>query len=251
MCQIIHCLTKKNAIMDSSNKKRALIGLIFIALGAALLVSLFNISIFGFFLPRIVFSWPLILILLGIIFMVNDKNRSTGVILFAIGTFFLVRNHFDLDWVFMMKILIPAVLVLIGITMLFPRAHRRRSPVMGSAEDRSNQVDDVNIFSGGNKNITSDTFQGGQVTCVFGGSELNFRQSTLAPGENILDVTCIFGGCTLFVPEDWTIKVEATAIFGGFSDERSKRNPHLVSDPTKVLTIRGFVLFGGGEIKLA
>lgn len=237
--------------MEPSNKRRALIGLIFIALGAALLVSIFNISIFGFYLPHLVFSWPLILILLGIILMVSDKNRSTGIILLGVGTFFLAKDYFNLDWAFMMKILIPGVLVLIGISMLVPRSPLRRSRFHGSVEDKANVVDDVNVFSGGDKFITADAFRGGQVTCIFGGSELNFRNATLAPGENILDVTCIFGGCSLLVPEDWTIKVEATAVFGGFSDERSKRNPHLVSDPNKVLTIKGVVIFGGGEIKLA
>lgn len=237
--------------MEPSNKRRALIGIIFIALGATLLISIFKIPIFGFYLPHLIFSWPLILIFLGILLMVSEKNRSTGVIMFGIGAFFLARNHFNLDWVFMMNVLIPAVLVLIGISMLFPRSPIRRSRIHGSAEDKGNVVDDVNVFSGGDKFITAEAFRGGQVTCIFGGSELNFRNASLAPGENILDVTCIFGGCTLFVPEDWTLKVEATAIFGGFSDERSKRNPHLVSDPNKVLTIKGVVLFGGGEIKLA
>ena len=237
--------------MEPSNKRRALIGLIFIALGAALLVSLFNISILGFYLPHIVFSWELILIFLGIILMVSDKNRSTGVILFSIGVLFLAKDYFNLDWSFILKLAIPAVLVLVGISLLFPRKHRKKDPLTGKPEDGSNMVDDVNVFSGGDKFITADAFRGGQVTCIFGGSELNFRNATLAPGENILDVTCIFGGCTLLVPEDWTIKVEATTIFGGFSDERSKRNPHLVSDPSKVLTVKGVVIFGGGEIKLA
>jgi hypothetical protein len=41
------------------------------------------------------------------------------------------------------------------------------------------------------------------------------------------------------------------ALFGGFSDERYKRNPQLLKDPEKVLVIKGVVLFGGDEIKIA
>jgi len=238
--------------MNASNKRRALAGLIFIALGAALLASLFNLTLLGLRIPHIIFSWKVILILIGFVLLISDKNRSTGIILIGVGTFFLLQDYLNLDWSFMIKLAIPAVLVLIGISLLFPRKYgRKRDGLPPQSEHSANVLDDVNIFSGGNKFVTADAFSGGQVTCIFGGAELNFRDSTLAQGENVIDLTCIFGGCTLFVPEDWTVRVDATAIFGGFSDERYKRNPQLLKDPEKVLVIKGVVIFGGGEIKIA
>jgi hypothetical protein len=37
-------------------------------------------------------------------------------------------------------------------------------------------------------------------------------------------------------------------IFGGFGDKRRK-DPNMVYDDKKLLVVKGFVLFGGGEIK--
>ncbi|MDD3132774.1 MAG: LiaF-related protein, partial [Bacteroidales bacterium] len=82
----------------------------------------------------------------------------------------------------------------------------------------------------------------------FGGSEINLTQAQLAPGNNNLEITAIFGGSTLIVPPEWQIKVNVTAVFGGISDKRYKRRD-VPTDETKILYIDGLVLFGGGEIK--
>jgi predicted membrane protein len=236
--------------MNSTQRRRALIGLIFIAIGVFLMMRVFNV--FPFHIPYYFFSWKMILIALGIIFMISEKNKPTGIILFVIGSIFLARDIFSKDLSSILEIAIPTILVIAGISLLFPKKYfRKYDPVLSVSEDSANILEDVNIFSGGNKFVTSEAFRGGQVTCIFGGAEVNFKNASLAPGENVLDVTCIFGGCTLYVPEDWTVRMDATAVFGGFSDERSKGNPHLVTDPTKVLIVKGVVIFGGGEIKIA
>lgn len=236
--------------MNPQNRRRAIIGLIFIAVGAFLMMRVFNLVPFP--VPYYFFSWKMILIVLGIVFMVSEKNKPTGIILFVIGSIFLARDIFGLPMRSLLEVLIPAFIVIIGIILLFPKRYfKKEDPYVKVSEDSANRLDDVNVFSGGSKFITSDAFNGGQVTCIFGGAELNFKNSKLAAGENVLDVTCIFGGCTLYIPEDWTVRVEATAVFGGFSDERRKGNPNLTTDPNKVLVVKGVVIFGGGEIKFA
>ena len=70
----------------------------------------------------------------------------------------------------------------------------------------------------------------------------------MALGGNIIDITCIFGGTTIIVPESWNVVIEVTPILGGFSDSRKMRGD-VIRDNTRSLTIRGTVIFGGGEIK--
>ena len=60
----------------------------------------------------------------------------------------------------------------------------------------------------------------------------------------------MFGGGTFYVPADWSVNTDVTAVFGGFSDKR-RTSLETATDPEKVLYIKGFVLFGGGEIKNA
>jgi predicted membrane protein len=236
--------------MSANTKNRTFLGLLFIVIGGLLLLKMAGL-IYLFNIPSYVFSWKMILIALGVFLMVTEKNRSTGVILFVIGSVFLVRDVFNLEFWQVMKYSIPVLLLFAGVMLLFPgRVFQRKSFNRITIDDINDSVQDVNVFSGGSKSITSKNFKGGELTCIFGGTELNFRNASLAPGTNVMDITCIFGGVTLYVPEDWTIRLDVTPVFGGFSDGRAESNARLSTDPEKLLVIRGTVIFGGGEIKM-
>jgi len=112
----------------------------------------------------------------------------------------------------------------------------------------SDYVDEISIFSGSEKIITSKEFKGGKMTSIFGGTSLNLVNSDLAQGTNILDVFVLFGGTDIVVPSDMNVKVNVTAIFGGFSDDR-KMIAENEDNNGKELVINGLVLFGGGEVK--
>ncbi|MDZ7633001.1 MAG: LiaF-related protein [Bacteroidales bacterium] len=94
----------------------------------------------------------------------------------------------------------------------------------------------------------TENFQGGKITSIFGGGEVDLTRSSLAPDENVIEITCIFGGTTIIVPESWNIILDVTPILGGFSDSRKIRGD-VMKDNTRSLAIRGTVIFGGGEIK--
>jgi predicted membrane protein len=97
--------------------------------------------------------------------------------------------------------------------------------------------------------MTSQQFQGGKVTTIFGGLNYNMLKSKLAPGENVIDVFCLFGGMKLIVPEGWTVKIRVMSFFGGFSDKHRFRVPESTIEEGSQLVIKGTVIFGGGEIK--
>ena len=52
----------------------------------------------------------------------------------------------------------------------------------------SDYVDEISVFSGSEKIITSKEFKGGKMTSIFGGTSLNLVNADLAQGTNILDV---------------------------------------------------------------
>ena len=109
-------------------------------------------------------------------------------------------------------------------------------------------IDEVNIFSGSEKRIAINNFRGGKITSIFGGSEIDLTGSTLAEGNNVVELFYMFGGSSFIIPADWTVNNKVTSILGGFSE---KGNPVItnVTKDNKTLTITGFVMFGGGEIK--
>ncbi|MFO7977423.1 MAG: LiaF-related protein [Bacteroidales bacterium] len=236
--------------METNPTNRRLLGLLFIIVGAVLLMRFMGYIPFN--LPYYFFSWKTILMALGIVFILSEKSKSTGVILFTIGAVFLARDIFRVDFATLIQLALPIMLLVIGLVILLPRRHHKKFRYHGiTVQEVKGTMSEVNIFSGGTKYVNSDNFNGGEITCIFGGSDLNFKNATLAPGNNVLDVSCIFGGCTLYVPEDWTVHIETTNVFAGFTDNRFKTNLNMATDPNKVLFIKGALIFGGGEIKVA
>jgi hypothetical protein len=79
-----------------------------------------------------------------------------------------------------------------------------------------------------------------------GGIDLDLTQADIS-GAVYLQIDVIFGGVKLIVPPHWQIQTEVTNIAAGIEDKRLYRQSEV--DPSKVLIIRGTILFGGLEIK--
>ncbi|WP_266203359.1 LiaF transmembrane domain-containing protein [Pontibacter kalidii] len=248
---------------------KVLAGLLLIAVGVVILASKLHI----FFLPSWVFSWQMLLIVIGLFVGFRQNFRRSGwLVLVLIGTVFLIN---DLVAGFNLRIYFwPILLIGIGLwVMLKPRNrydHRLDPPASDAGQasqpytphgdasaphtstyndatySTEDIVDATAILGGIKKNIISKNFLGGEVVSVFGGTELNLSQSDIQHPV-ILEATQIFGGTTLIIPPHWQVKSEMVAILGGIDDKR----PMLPDgyDPRKVLILKGTTLFGGLNIK--
>jgi predicted membrane protein len=141
----------------------------------------------------------------------------------------------------------PAIFIVVGAIFIFTK-RKGWNPNSVSSDIGEDYIDYVNIFSGGERQIVSQSFKGGKVTAIFGGSEIDLTKAKLAPGRSELELACIFGGTTIIVPGDWFVTIEVTPVLGGFGDSR-KLTPGITVDSTRQLVIKGAVVFGGGEIK--
>lgn len=83
------------------------------------------------------------------------------------------------------------------------------------------------------------------ITCVFGGADLDFRQAVLSRSEVTVNVTCVFGGVSIVVPPGVRVVGSTTAIFGG--NELPEDD---TTDPdAPVIRLTGTLLFGGVSVK--
>ncbi|MCX2742003.1 LiaF transmembrane domain-containing protein [Pontibacter anaerobius] len=252
----------------SGSSGKVMAGLLLIAVGVVILASKLHI----FFLPYWVFSWQMLLIVIGLFIGFRHNFRKSGwLVLVLIGSVFLVN---DLVAGFNLRIYFwPILLIGIGLwVMLKPRnryerrferagpgagadsGHHAYSQGAASGTDKNagayysteDIVDATAILGGIKKNIISKNFLGGEVVSVFGGTELNLSQADIQHPV-ILEATQIFGGTTLIIPPHWQVKSEMVAILGGVEDKR----PMLPDgyDPNKVLILKGTTLFGGLNIK--
>ena len=173
-----------------------------------------------------------------------------GITLLIIGgLFFLDEMSYYYYWNFEIGDffdLWPLILVAIGVSLIVKR--NKIEEGKKDLGDDSDFVDELAVFSGAERIITSKSFKGGKLTSIFGGTMLNLNNADLDWGTNVLDVFVMFGGCDIRVPSDMNVKVKVTAIFGGFSDERKVINDNEANEG-KELIIKGLVLFGGGEVK--
>jgi predicted membrane protein len=227
--------------------KRVALGGVLILLGGIFLLN--SLNILDFHIGRVIFSWPFVMLVIGLFILVNTSKKLTGGLLTGLGIFFLIPRIYpqiEYDG----GIVIPVLLILFGVYIILKK---RKSAIgehfgEGDAAINKDKIDDVAIFGGGTKLISSDNFKGGNITAIFGGSEINLMNCSLAPGDNVVDVLTIFGGTTIIVPKDWNIVVNVTSILGGFSN-KSVRNPAVAIDHSKTLHVKGLAMFGGGEIK--
>lgn len=227
--------------------KRLVLGAVLIGLGGIFLLNTLNILHFSF--SYVIFSWPFVLFVIGLFILINTSKKLLGWILTGVGIFFLIPRvypqiHYDSG------IVLPIILIVLGTYIIFKK--KKSAAEFGSQppdkEINKDKIDDVAIFGGGTKIISSDNFKGGNVTAIFGGSEINLINCNLAEGDNVIDVLTIFGGTTLIIPKEWNVVVNVTSILGGFSN-KSIRNPNLVVDQSRTLHVKGLAMFGGGEIK--
>jgi predicted membrane protein len=223
---------------------RAIIGVVLVLVGLFLVMR--NTGIFPDFIDHVVFSWPMLLVAIGLVMTLGASEKTSGVIVMAVGGFFLIPmifretfHAYNMFW--------PSIFILIGVIFIFSK-RRGWNSVGSKGVVGDDYIDYVNVFSGGERQIVSDNFRGGKVSAVFGGMELDLTKSKLAPGRSELEIACVFGGATIIVPDDWNVKIEVVPVLGGFGDSR-KLFPGRTVDTTKQLVIKGAVVFGGGEIK--
>jgi len=228
-----------------SYSNRAVVGLILVLVGLFLVMR--NTGIFPDFIDHIIFSWPMLLVTIGLAITLSSSGAKTGgIIVMAVGAFFLIPHIFSET--FNVNMFWPAVFIIIGVIFIFSKRKGWNSVTTTAQQTGDDYIDYVHVFSGGERQIVSDNFRGGKVTAIFGGSEIDLTKAKLAPGLSELELACIFGGTTIIVPADWNVKIEVVPVLGGFGDSR-KLTPGRTIDTTRQLVIKGAVVFGGGEVK--
>ncbi len=233
---------------DSDTSNRFIIGILLVIAGFILILEKTTVlpAPLDHFIENIIFSWQMLLIVIGVITLAGSGNKTPGIVLIAVGGFFLIPELFS-DYFRSFNFFWPALFIVIGVVLLI-NSRRLGDRLHYSTGSKADMIDYVNVFSGAERQLITENFMGGKVTSVFGGGEVDLTRSSLAPGNNIVEITCIFGGTTLIVPESWNVIIDVTPILGGFSDGR-KIGSDVIRDTTRSLTVKGVVIFGGGELK--
>jgi predicted membrane protein len=185
----------------------------------------------------------LVLILIGAVFMIQDiypdiemRRYTWPVVLIILGILFILRPRNRWHWEYNQK------------KNADGSVGTNTEPIADTATTFSNEdhVNATSVFGGTKKNILSKKFKGGEIVNIFGGTELNLSQADITD-EAVIEMTTIFGGTKLIIPSNWTVKSDAAVIFGGIEDKR----PVIPVEESnhRTLRLKGTVIFGGIDIR--
>ncbi len=220
---------------------------------AGLLLLGFNTGILNNEYKPVIFSWPMFLVVIGILQFFHHRSVVGGLVLVLIGGFFLLPKLDFVDPAFV-SLYWPVLIIAAGLFIITKTAFvsKKKSFRMfesgyTGSEIRNGIIEENNIFSGSKRKFQDMIFRGGEINCIFGGSELDLTHAELGEGMNQLEINCIFGGITLIVPSNWNVQLKKDSIFGDFADKRQYSEAQ--KDTTRILIVKATCIFGGGEIK--
>jgi len=236
------------------NNSRSILGGFLVLFGALFLLD--NFYLFDFDFTYHFLNWYTFFVVVGILIVTKSKDSFFGWILFAFGALGITGRFFEFSFRDMISDFWPLLLIALGLYVILNRKSggtynsgegTTASGISGS-QTNADTIDEVSIFYGSKKIITSDNFKGGKITSIFGGTDLDLTNAKLAEGHQVIDVLTIFGGMQLYTRQDLKIDVKVMSIFGGFADKRIKLQS-TVPDQSRTLVLKGLAIFGGGSIK--
>ena len=216
-------------------------GLVFIVVGVIFGLNALNITNIDLFFDG---WWTLFIIVPCFIDLFKDKNKTGNIIGLIIGLSLLLASldiiNFEIVW----KLLIPIIFVIIGLSFIFKDLFNNKVKQEIKKLTKDDNEEYCATFASQQVDFSNEKFTGGTFTAVFGGVKCDLRNSIIKD-DVLINCSAIFGGITIYVPDNVNIKINATPIFGGVSDERKNKN----KDNKVTIYINATALFGGVEIK--
>ncbi|HSH19636.1 MAG TPA: DUF5668 domain-containing protein, partial [Draconibacterium sp.] len=181
-----------------SENKRVYLGIFLIIVGGLWILERLNL------IPEvwenIFISWQMLLIGIGVFSLIGG-NKTTGIVLIVIGSFFLLDEVYTIPRE-LRQIGWPVLIVGVGVLMLVTHGRKKGEPQFntGKSKQGMDYFDDFVVFGGREIFINSQSFIGGKTTSMFGGTEYDLRQAQLSENGALIDCVTLFGGCGFKVP---------------------------------------------------
>ena len=216
-------------------------GFVFIIVGVIFGLNALNITDINLFFDG---WWTLFIIVPCFIGLFKEEEKTGNLIGLLIGICLLLGMQdilaFDLIW----KLMVPVILIMIGLSFLFKDILNNKVKREIKKLNKTDGKEYCSCFSGQTINFDKEEFKGCTLTAVFGGVKCDLKDAIIKEGV-VINASSIFGGISIYVPDDVNVKISSTSIFGGTTDERKRKE----NDRTYTIYVNATALFGGIEIK--
>lgn len=216
-------------------------GVVLIAVGVIIMLNVLNVTDVDLFFDG---WWTLFIIVPCGIGLFTEREKTGNVIGVIIGVLLLLCCRGILSFSMLWKLIVPAIIVVVGLKLVFNGLFGNKANEIISKMRESGKDPKVGCatFSGCNMNYDGEVFDGAELTAVFGGVKCDLRNAIIEK-DCALQITAIFGGIDILVPDNVNVRVNSSCIFGGVSNKTA------VKKEAPTLYVSGPCMFGGVEIK--
>jgi predicted membrane protein len=231
-----------------------MLGVLLILIGGVLLG--INLGYIPESFKQVLLSWQMIIVLLGLISLLARSIFWGLFLVFAGGLLLVPKLAMVFPGVFMdnfSKIYLPLLVSVTGLLILIAILIRRKRSNSWekhweqhtTRQTIESDFSKTNTFGKGEYIVLEPEFRGGIVKTTFGATELDLRKTSLPEGDTYLDITAVFSGIILFIPDEWKVISQVETAFGGIDDKRQVQDV----DSSRRLILVGSCVFSGCEIK--
>ena len=223
---------------------KVILALALIAAGILWILNITNVLSFEFSTKG---WWTLFIIVPCLFGLINDKDKIGPCIGIGWGVLLLLAAREVISWNQMWQLGLALMIIGIGIRILFYKSFCNQESVCEletiSRDGKTIRFVDTS-FGKQDLSFAGEEFEGADVKTSFGGLKMDLNGAHIADGA-FIDLNVGFAGVTIIVPEGLSVRVAVSSGFGGVQDNR--RNKLTTGTPTLIIT--GKVGFGGVEIR--
>lgn len=232
-------------------RHKRLWGIFFIAIAAYIILDQFKIIDAAFSVGRIIICF---LFVAAFIEGLAHKSIWGTLIPLAFLAFLIINPVFHLE-INLWTILLAAVFLCIGLSIIFPHKHvipTHMDPAseeweskhhVNTEETIDNQFVCFNRFGSSTKYINTGDFKGANISNSFGELKVYFDSATIVSSPVTIEVHNSFGELQLFLPKEWAIKQNIRVTLGD-----CKVNNHNLGNTDPVVNLIGEVSLGEIQI---
>ena len=234
-------LTYIKEIEKMKKASSVLWGIVLIAAGVIFALNVLNITDIDIFFDG---WWTLFIIVPCGVGLFTEREKSGNIIGIVIGVFLLLCCQDILSFSLLWKLLVPAVIVIVGLQMVIKGLFgNKANEIMKQLKLEGKQPrSGFAAFSGCDMSYDGEVFEGAELTAVFGGVKCDLRNAVIEK-DCAIQVSAIFGGIDILAPNNVNVKVSSNSIFGGVSNKTA------VYPNAPTIYVSGTCMFGGVEIK--
>lgn len=222
--------------------KNILWGLLLIAGGVLFALKALDVIDFNIFFDG---WWTLLIIIPCTVGIFTENDKVGNLIGFLIGVFLLLCCQDILSFQMLWKLFLPAVIIVVGLKLVVGSLFGNKANEIIAKMKENGKEPKVGYaaFSQQNLNFNGEFFDGAELNAVFGGVKCDLSGAIIEK-DCAIQVSAIFGGINIIVPENVNVKVNSNSLFGGVTNKAKSDNANAVT-----IYISGTCMFGGVEIK--